>query len=152
MPMHSGCASQSLDSNGTVSTTHVRQVSSVPRSASRQMEITRAVWAYLKATRTLGTKTRANTTQIAEALSLPRRAVDRALLSLGERGIKAPQAIERAINESPGTAKAPISIAQASTGDPTSVAEDSSASSFEREAIRHPSRIEPSPDALRRPT
>jgi hypothetical protein len=57
------------------------------RPISRQAGVIQAVRAHLKATRTRG-QARANTTQIAEALSLPRRAVDRALLSLKERGVK----------------------------------------------------------------
>jgi len=63
--------------------------SSPRRSKSRQAAITRAVHAHLKSTRAPGTPGRANTAQIAEALSLPRRAVDRALLSLKQRHVDA---------------------------------------------------------------
>jgi len=59
------------------------------RSKSRQAAITRAVHAHLKNTRAAGTASRANTAQIAEALSLPRRAVDRALVSLKQRCVNA---------------------------------------------------------------
>ena len=58
---------------------------STRRSKSRQAEITRTVHVHLKNTRAPGTSSRPNTAQIAEALSLPRRAVDRALLSLKQR-------------------------------------------------------------------
>jgi hypothetical protein len=58
------------------------------RTAARQFEVIRAVRAYLQATRTPEAQTRADTAQIAAALSLPRRAVDRALVALKERGIK----------------------------------------------------------------
>jgi hypothetical protein len=66
----------------------VQQTPNERRPPSRQAEITRAVHAYLQATRKPGPQPRANTPQIAEALSLPRRAVDRALVSLRERGMK----------------------------------------------------------------
>lgn len=88
MPTPSVSASDSFDSIGPKSTMPVRQVTNIRPPPSRQAKITQAVWAYLKATRQPGIQTRANTTQIAEALSLPRRAVDRALLSLGERCVK----------------------------------------------------------------
>ena len=92
VPMAPSCVSRStLDSMRDRSEgLPVHKASIARRSAGRQVAITRAVFAYLKATRapSPGAQTRANTAQIAEALSLPRRAVDRALLSLGERCAK----------------------------------------------------------------
>jgi hypothetical protein len=54
---------------------------------SRQRKIERAVFSYIRAVRTLG-RTKTNTAEVADALSLPVREVNLAIKALKTKGVK----------------------------------------------------------------